>query len=121
MELSSDLVGRAGGDARFDSRLAQAISTKLPFLLRKNPWGRCFGCGKRPCGHGDTHPLFLMHRNSFEEQYSEVRTADWGGPGTWNREVTGLIPSSCKSLLGHLLVVLESLSYDVWKMLGSVW
>ena len=53
-----------------------------------------------------------MHRDFSEEQYSEARTAEWGGPGTWKRVVAGSIPGSRRSFLDNFFVNF-GMSWDV--------
>ena len=49
---------------------------------------RYFKCGKSPCGHGSTHPLFLMHRKSLKgavfcgERTRVGRASDWEAEGS---------------------------------------
>ncbi len=48
---------------------------KVAILGSEEPPGVAIWVTEEPCGRGITHPLFLMHRNSLEEKYSEARTA----------------------------------------------
>ena len=82
---------------------------------------RYFCCGKSPCGHVDTNSVFLKHRDSLERLYSGAGRAQWVGPRTQNPRVPGSIPGSCRSLLGHFLVMSGSLFHIFWDMLGDVW
>ena len=58
---------------------------------------RYFGLRKSPCGHGGTHPLFLMHRKSLRGQFSETRRPEWEGRWTGKLEVAGSIPGARSS------------------------
>ena len=81
-------------------------------MAAEEPPGVAIWMTEEPCRQGSTHPIFLMHRNSLEGQYSEARTAEWGGPGTWKREVAGSIPGSRRSFWGHFFVNF-GMSWDV--------
>ena len=69
------------------------ILQKCYFRCRKTQ-SRCFGRGKSPCGHGGTHPLFLMHRKSLKVQFSVGRRPEWVRRRTGKLKVPGSIPGA---------------------------